>query len=289
MCAATISSSYEQEQVLKSKTFCALPYLTFGAYLRRHTLRRRRKVVGDRVVSYVGISTKPLGIDRNGSEYWKLPTCDDLLILFKASSRASSQHPTNMEDGYLRYIAGGGQSSKTWKRISNTRDIQRLAELLDDASELNLKMNIVNLFLLEQPPPAAQPQDAEEDAANDNQMIVQGKDDEEEELDDSGEAAAAAEERSEENPLESKIDNKKKSSIKDSDNVPVALMLRTDKGPDISKYYVIEQENAFEDEADVETGENEDDEHRSFEYFTFGKGKRYVELSVTFFVLLSMH
>lgn len=254
-------------------------HLTFG----RHTLRRRRKVVGDRVVSSVGISTKPLGLDRNGSEYWKLPTCDDLLILIKSTSRVNGQHPAlNIDDGYMRYIAGEGENSKTWKRVSHTHDIQRLVELLDDASELYLKKNIINLFLLEQPPAVAQAQELEEETMGANEVMVQVKDDDDDEHYD--EAEGAADERSEGEVPDSRLrsDGKKKSGAKDTDNVPVALMLRTDKGPDISKYYVIEQENAFEDEANAEADDNEDDDHRSFEYFTFGKGRRYVESSKFF-------
>ena len=169
--------------------------------------------------------------------------------------------------------------------MSGSREIQQLVELLDDPKEFNLKTNIINIFLLEQNQPAQNQVQANEvegddvkgeNVDKDSKGTVEAKDEiEEGEVLNDDEAANEDEDDDSEAEIETprRRGGKKKSKV-DVDKIPVALQLRTDKGPDISKYYVIEQENAFEDEANMDEEGNEDDEHRSYEYFTFGKGRR---------------
>eukprot|EP01035_Chromulina_nebulosa_P019311 gene19311-25173_t len=61
---------------------CALQMFQARLDRSRHTIRRRRKVIGDKAVSMAGISIKSLGRDNNYREYWKFPVSDDLFVTY---------------------------------------------------------------------------------------------------------------------------------------------------------------------------------------------------------------
>jgi len=190
----------------------------------------------------------------------------------------------SLEAGYSRHFTPrkveSMRETNRWKRVSTAREIQNLIELLDAPSEHDLKTTLVNLFILEQQ--KLQQSNAAE--ISDNQEVIKDINPTSQSVDDE---ASAANERSEDGDSEQDQSyeevrtpkgGKKGRKSETGANVPFALKLLTSKGPDISKNYVIEQENAFEGDANVENEGNEDDEQRSFEYFTFSKGRKYVNI-----------
>jgi hypothetical protein len=240
-------------------------------------------------VSLVGINIKPLGIDRHGSEYWKFPTCADLFVLVHCSPSPSppSAELDSIRSGYNLITVRSDYSRKQWKRVSvaDMRQVQLLVDLLDAPSEAGLRTSLVTIFLMEQQQlqqlqSKGCPDLADNARVSENDEDVSKKSNGEgEEVGVEGEEGDGEEQGEEEDEEEEEEGGTRRKGKKGKggasfDNVPVALKLLTSKGVDIPKTFRIEKESAFEYNVLAEEDDFEDDEQRSYEYFTFSKGRR---------------
>jgi hypothetical protein len=207
-------------------------------------------LIGRKAVSIVGINTKPLGYDRNMFEYWKFCNCDDLFILANNwIDKEKSDFTASMNNLNIDPVLADSfnQNRRNWKRIKTQEEIIKIVEYLDSRNnhEQELKSNLINNFL----------QDGNSGKINNFENIT--------------------EPNITRSKKEEELASFSKSTIsrRSDETTPVALKLITSKGPDIESTYVISRENAFESEvmgSDIE----ENDDIRSYEYFTFSKGKK---------------
>lgn len=286
----------------------------------RHTQRRRRKLVGLRAVSLTGAALWPLGYDSAGFEYWKFPVSDDLFVFATAlgdSDRSEFQRMLLMEQrqqqqlelepeiGSDAVLAARMLQPRRWKRISDVATICRITDLLGkDANERHLRRSIINEFLIERKvgaaeeaaalavaPVAAASATATETAAaaagaSSTAEAQQGPNSTDEKAiaagggGDDASAAASADtaDASAEDATAGRALRKPA-----PDNTPVALKLQTSKGHDIPAEFVIPQETAFDEEAELEEANRtgaaepqteEDFDRRALRYFSFTKGRK---------------
>lgn len=276
-------SSSDGEELLKRYDACGqTPVIThqmcalqmFQARLNRkkHELRRRRKVVGQRVEAMTGVFLQPLGQDRFQNEYWKFPFSKDLFIC--RNNNADDIYVDKDKEDFKRMLEGGHgdhqaldyiNSSKHWMKVSETEHILQLVERLEKDAALNplqsrsansLKVNIINSILSERMVlnPNANAM-APEDQVNKMQI--------DEAITESA-ASAHVED------VETKVETTKKVV----DNNPVALKLFTNKGPDIFSMQYMDEEKVFEEQLD-----EDEEEDQSLKYFQFS-GKKYYAIGL---------
>eukprot|EP00981_Chlorochromonas_danica_P010092 scaffold3044_cov176-Ochromonas_danica.AAC.10 len=148
----------------------------------RHTLRRRRKAVGEKAITICGISVQPLGYDDNGFEYWKFPFSPDLFIAYdeqegsgngavsggkkerdqdrvdfeklirKPDLTEGSSSTTTSTITSSATTTGGVSKGKVWVRVSDLEVIKRIVACLEPGARTSsscslLRKNLINNLL----------------------------------------------------------------------------------------------------------------------------------------------
>lgn len=257
--------------------------------IRRHALRRRRRLIAERAISMSGICCRPLGLDDLDSEYWKYPNSDDIFVRLQSAS-SSALRPIDRDERQelLRMIGRGapvsspfGQSQAAatgggWRRISDVDTIRRLVDALGKSErESQLRQNLVSILLIDRKSgPEKSQSDGGDDTKEENGADMEGEgegdqDDEDNQAEDDAEEAAEEKDV----PVASTRTLRKSSGSsegggRDKDSTPVALKLIKGKGANIPSEFIINMESVSAMQ-DNEPCEVEDLTHRDF--FTFGK------------------
>lgn len=140
----------------------------------RHEIRRRRRVVADRIASLSGMSTQPLGYDDSGRSYWQFPNssslfispphslhdrepdCEALLSMIKPTGKAkkggnkalavvaqAGADTDDMEEANDVASDRGGE----WVVVEDVLAIAKVIELLGrSAGEMSLRKSLSNYY-----------------------------------------------------------------------------------------------------------------------------------------------
>lgn len=224
-------------------------------------------MIGEKVLSLLGIDTKPLGYDSNNCEYWKFPISEDLFIYTnQVIDEEKIKFFQSLNKIYnLRKAENGVNSNiqmRNWKRISKIEDIKRIVEYLSDDifTEKVLKSNIISNFLLDRVvEKVIEP--IKEVVSEEHVVNGEGNPTEVDNVD-----------GQDNNGNTVSFRNKVNTPI---DNTPVALKLLPDKGQIIQTSYIIDLEASFEDDAAEAEYAGNAEAIISYEYFTFSKAKRF--------------
>eukprot|EP01041_Mallomonas_annulata_P004666 gene4666-9256_t len=162
---------------------CALRMSQARTDRSRHLLRRRRRLMAERVVQLFGVENQPLGLDSRGRMYWRFPTCTDLFICTPISSAEGDPdryqwNQLQQQQLQLQQQSNGNeegmdvvkdedkdtdiinndamemdkkkqqqQQLNVWIRVSDNSTIRRIAELLGaNTNELALKQALLSTF-----------------------------------------------------------------------------------------------------------------------------------------------
>lgn len=240
---------------------CAIQMFQARLDRSRHTLRRRRKLIGDQVIASAGFNTIALGYDSSGRSYWKFPISDDLFVcLRKPVVKEKQEFGIKFGKNYASNDNGIATSQSVWKRITDTHVIRGIvASLANEESCDLLRQNIINCVLTKRqltiPKTSSNvPADSNDDSAgNDVSETESSRDDS----------------KSDYEKPNSKSDARREStrSSQSLETTPCALKLLKDKGFDILPSYEIAEEAVFEDVIAVFDDEDEGYTHR--EYFSY--------------------
>ncbi len=217
-------------------------------------------MVGLRAVSMSGISTRPLGMDDCGREYWKLPTSSDLFVCSGTPHRADREEFRRLVSPSAPLPAHSSGEVKRWKRVSGSEAIRRVSELLGSSEqERELRANIGLLLLTDRKDGAA--------VSSTERSGVDGA---------PASPVVAADALLTGSKSQASLDlgadsGRKKQSVIPADSVPVALKLLPSKGHEILSRYVVETESVFE-ESLQQQGDGE--EEGGPLYFTFSTSRK---------------
>lgn len=246
-------------------------------------------------MALTGVSTRPLGYDSHGMEYWKFPTSEDLFICRASDADMDRQsfrllmeqrdRPTDADGDILGETtspdvvmvdttqqqsssSSSSSSGKEWRRIGEVPTIRHVVDLLGHSpAEQRLKKNIVNFLLLERGASSASSSSSSSDPI-DSKPVVEGDPERTgtaltDWLGAKSTAVGSIDEttttaqQSVAAVVASTNHNQPYTTKKPVlDIVPASLRLQTHKGADISPVYVIQQETVFEDRG----GERDDPE-----------------------------
>jgi hypothetical protein len=248
---------------------CALQMFQARLDRSRHTLRRRRKLIGDQVIATAGFNTIALGCDSTGRSYWKFPINDDLFVCLRKPVVQEKQE-FNMKFGRTNSTPNSSDhidpSTSVWKRISDTGVIRNLVALLaKEESSHSLRQNIINYLLTKREVKVSQVViNAQAKNASDNEDMMSNAD---------NDASTAGDDHVDEKSDDDKVkpDTRRESARNSQtlDSTPCALKLLKDKGFDILPLYEIAEEAVFEDVNAIVDEEDDGLSHR--EYFSYSR------------------
>lgn len=262
--------SATRKEPVEVHEICALNMFQARLDRARHTLRRRRKLIGDQVVAMSGLSTIALGTDPSGRSYWKFPASDNLFIYTGVAVFPEKEQFYNLLDvkqkDFLRQPISTGAK---WKVISDTNTIRNVVTLLGQSSTAQaLRQNILNFILMKrdlglesQPSSKIESRDTYDSLRHAENGDANSDEDSDKEST-SSEVAAKSENRRE---------SARTSAAADLE--PVALRLLKDKGLDVLPLYEIAEEAVFEDFYAADIADDEDEvSHREY----FSHSRKYV-------------
>lgn len=147
---------------------CALQMFRARWERDRHSMRRKRGFIAEKVVDMCGLCCKALGSDASGRTYWKFPTSNHLFICSGTSPELEDSLKKDLliECGLIadssndEKIRDGSDNDKqvTWKVISNREQVRAIVGLLGVSStEQLLRQNLISALLDERfnPPPVS--------------------------------------------------------------------------------------------------------------------------------------
>lgn len=134
---------------------CALQMFRARWERDRHSMRRKRGLIAEKVVDMCGLCCKALGSDASGRTYWKFPTSEYLFICSGASPELENSLKADLRrecELAVEPPPEGGQTSKdarvSWKMVSSKDEIRAIVSLLGSTStEQLLRQNLITALL----------------------------------------------------------------------------------------------------------------------------------------------
>jgi hypothetical protein len=132
---------------------CALNMFKSRMDKGRHAFRRRRRAAAERLIRMTGLTVQPLGFDDAGREYWKLPTSEDLFVCcisYDTSEREELQALIKGKKFSPDITTPIFPVKPQWKRVSDPIAIRHIIELLGRSlPETKLKLALTSNFTLD--------------------------------------------------------------------------------------------------------------------------------------------
>lgn len=100
-----------------------------SVYNNRHTIRRRRRVVADRIASLSGMSIQPLGYDDCGRSYWQFP--NSLALFISPPCSLEDREPDR--DALLNMLKSSGKTKKP--RVSNGATVAAISSTSTESAD----------------------------------------------------------------------------------------------------------------------------------------------------------
>jgi hypothetical protein len=248
----------------------------------RHTLRRRRKLVGLRAISMCGISVQPLGYDDDKNEYWKFPFSPDLFVCYYSDRNNGFVDKDQLD--FARLIKKDLESNpnamkvedvekenanKVWVRINDVEVMKKIAACLGTSRhETMLRNNMITELLVGRMNEQSKKNTFSNNSRPNQSSTSATNVNDEAEMEDDNNEDEEEEEEDNSRPITSSA------ITRQSENAPHALKLFVNKGQGINDYVHIQEEKVYTDEYEKSLSDNEDNEDDdASQYFSFSNRK----------------
>jgi hypothetical protein len=158
--------------------YCALHMFRARLTRSNHDLRKRRRLVAERIIAMSNCSLQPLGADRDGREYWKLPSTKALFVCEDVppdSDKLRFKGVKNLS------TSRGGSNQYRWSMVQGRSGVQAIINALHGtgaggdearAAEVALRSRLVELLDNEVAFPEQEQEQGQEEQQEDTMMQV---------------------------------------------------------------------------------------------------------------------